>query len=36
LGWTPGQNIQIEYRWFANNVDRAQAFAKELVTCDPR
>src|SRR5258708_23332534 len=35
LGWTDGQNIQIDYRWAENNVDRIQALAKELVSLKP-
>jgi putative ABC transport system substrate-binding protein len=35
LGWVNGRNIQIEYRWFANQVDRAQTLAKELVNLRP-
>jgi putative ABC transport system substrate-binding protein len=35
LGWTEGRNIQIDYRWAAANVDRMQAFAKELVDLQP-
>ena len=31
LGWVDGQNISIEYRWAAGNVDRLAALAKELV-----
>ncbi len=35
LGWIAGQNINIEYRWGAGNIDRVQAFAKELVKLNP-
>jgi putative ABC transport system substrate-binding protein len=31
LGWTDGQNIRIEIRWAAGNVERMKALAKELV-----
>ena len=31
LGWIEGQNITIEYRWAAGNVDRLPALAEELV-----
>jgi putative ABC transport system substrate-binding protein len=31
LGWVDGQNISIEYRWAAGNVDRLPALAEELV-----
>jgi putative ABC transport system substrate-binding protein len=35
LGWTGGRNVQIDYRWAAADVDRMQAFAKELVDLQP-
>jgi putative ABC transport system substrate-binding protein len=31
LGWTDGQNIRIEIRWAAGNVERMKELAKELV-----
>jgi len=31
LGWVEGQNVIIEYRWAANDMDRLAALAKELV-----
>jgi putative tryptophan/tyrosine transport system substrate-binding protein len=31
LGWIDGQNISIEYRWAAGNVNRLPALAEELV-----
>ena len=31
LGWMEGQNIMIEYRWAANDMDRLAVLAKELV-----
>jgi putative tryptophan/tyrosine transport system substrate-binding protein len=31
LGWVPGQNLEIEYRWHAGDTGQAQAFAKELI-----
>jgi len=34
-GWIEGRNIQIEYRWYAGNPDRARAAAKELVGLKP-
>src|SRR3954470_8231364 len=36
LGWTDGQNIRIDIRWAAGNVERMKALAKELVglPCD--
>jgi hypothetical protein len=30
-GWTPGQNIIIEYRWYEGSPDRAQDLARELL-----
>jgi putative ABC transport system substrate-binding protein len=35
LGWTEGRNIVIEARWAAAEVDRIQAFARELVSLQP-
>jgi putative ABC transport system substrate-binding protein len=35
LGWVPGQNVEIEYRWQAGDTGQAQAFAKELVELRP-
>jgi putative ABC transport system substrate-binding protein len=35
LGWTDGRNLRIDYRWAAADVDRMQAFAKELVGLQP-
>jgi putative tryptophan/tyrosine transport system substrate-binding protein len=32
LGWTDGQNIRIDIRWAAGNVERMKALAKELVS----
>jgi putative ABC transport system substrate-binding protein len=34
-GWTPGQNVAIEYRWAGGDVNRIQKFAKELVEEQP-
>jgi len=31
LGWVEGQDIMIEYRWAANDMDRLAVLAKELV-----
>lgn len=31
LGWVEGQNVTIEYRWAANDMDRLPILAKELV-----
>jgi putative ABC transport system substrate-binding protein len=35
LGWSAERNVHFEYRWFANNVERARTFAKELVGLQP-
>jgi putative ABC transport system substrate-binding protein len=35
LGWTEGREIQIEYRWFAGDPERAQAYAADLVKLKP-
>ena len=35
LGWTPDQNVKIEYRWQAGDASQAQAFARELVELRP-
>jgi putative tryptophan/tyrosine transport system substrate-binding protein len=35
LGWVDGRNLQIDVRWTNANVDRARAFAKELVDLQP-
>jgi putative ABC transport system substrate-binding protein len=35
LGWTDGQNVQIDIRWGAGYVERMQALAKELVGLRP-
>jgi putative ABC transport system substrate-binding protein len=35
LGWNEGKNLYIELRWTAGNVNRAVAFAKELVALQP-
>jgi ABC-type uncharacterized transport system substrate-binding protein len=31
LGWSPGRNLRIEYRWPAGNIRLAQMYAKSLV-----
>ena len=33
-GWTPGRNVQIEYRW-ANTLAHYRIFARQLVALDP-
>src|SRR5262249_8968999 len=35
LGWNEGRDVQIEYRWFAGDRDRARAYAAELVNLNP-
>ena len=35
LGWTAGRNIQIDQRWGAGDVKRAQIYAQELVGLSP-
>ena len=35
LGWSPGRNVAIEYRWPAGDVSRAQTLAKELLDWRP-
>src|SRR6516165_991206 len=35
LGWSPGRNVDIEYRWLAGDASRAEALAKELVDWRP-
>ena len=35
LGWADGRNLRIDYRWTGGDVDRAAAFAKELVELSP-
>ena len=35
LGWTVGQNVQIEYRWSAGGEDDARKYAAELEAFAP-
>ena len=35
LGWSPGRNVAIEYRWPAGDVSRAQTLAEELLDWRP-
>ena len=35
LGWTPGRDIRIDYRWPGDDVDRINAYAIELVEMGP-
>jgi putative ABC transport system substrate-binding protein len=36
LGWTEDRNLRIDHRWAAGDVNRAGAFAKELVALQPK
>jgi len=35
LGWTTGQNLQIDIRWAGNDINLMQKYAKELVVLRP-
>jgi putative ABC transport system substrate-binding protein len=35
LGWTVGNNLQVDYRWTADDADRIQQYAAELVALAP-
>ncbi len=35
LGWSEGDNVHIDTRWGANDLDRSQKYAKELVALAP-
>jgi len=35
LGWAPGRNLHIEYRWGGGNLDRIRTYAAELVRLKP-
>ena len=35
LGWSEGRNLQIDYRYASASPEKAQAYAKELVTLQP-
>jgi len=35
LGWTEGRNVRFEARWSGGNIERARAFAAELVKLAP-
>ena len=35
MGWTVGQNVQIDYRWSAGNEDDTRKYAAELVALAP-
>src|SRR5262245_63619488 len=35
LGWTVGQNVQIDYRWSGGNMDETRKYATELAALAP-
>jgi putative tryptophan/tyrosine transport system substrate-binding protein len=35
LGWSPGQDLEIEYRWGAGNTELNKAYAKEIIGMKP-
>ncbi|MFZ2076934.1 MAG: ABC transporter substrate-binding protein, partial [Xanthobacteraceae bacterium] len=35
LGWSPGGNIQIDYRWLSDSVERNETYAQELTALKP-
>jgi putative ABC transport system substrate-binding protein len=35
LGWTVGQNVQIDYRWAGSNADSMRKYAAELIALAP-
>ena len=35
LGWSEGQNLKLEIRWSAGNLDQIRTFARELVASQP-
>ena len=35
LGWTDGNNMRMDVRWAAGDVDRMRVFAKELINLQP-
>jgi putative ABC transport system substrate-binding protein len=35
LGWSPGRNLEIEYRWGAGNAELNKAYAKEIIGMKP-
>jgi putative ABC transport system substrate-binding protein len=34
-GWTPGRNVQIEYRWGASDAERARGHANDVIKLNP-
>jgi putative ABC transport system substrate-binding protein len=35
LGWTDGRNVRMDLRWYGEDINRARAFAQELVGLQP-
>lgn len=35
LGWSSGRNIEIDFRWYGGDVEKARALARELVELRP-
>jgi putative ABC transport system substrate-binding protein len=35
LGWTDGRNVQMDLRWYGDDINRARALAQELVGLQP-
>jgi ABC-type uncharacterized transport system substrate-binding protein len=35
LGWIEGRNLKVDYRWSEGNVERARAYAAEIVALNP-
>src|SRR5229473_2537876 len=35
LGWSPGQDLEIEYRWGAGDTELSKAYAKEIIGMKP-
>jgi putative ABC transport system substrate-binding protein len=35
LGWVPGQNLQVDYRWTGGDANRIRQYAAELVSLKP-
>jgi putative tryptophan/tyrosine transport system substrate-binding protein len=35
LGWTPGRDLQIDYRWAMGDIQRTHALAADLVNSTP-
>ena len=35
LGWIEGRNLKVDYRWSEGNIERARAYAAEIVALNP-